>query len=991
MRNARGLKVIPALLVAAISVSAINGPALAAEKMNAEIHDVVIGKLELALQKGRGVDLKPVRARLADLYAERARLRAMEEAERDCTKCTGALSDRRKALNLYKVVLNEAPKEERGSILLQMAHLHELNGDLKEAEKYYDQIATEGPAKHAREIVTEGFIGRAEARFGRGENLNALKDFQEALRYAGRGRKGPVMQRVAWCHLNLGNQEAAVRTLIKILETPELLERETSSGIQFDPTFQDDVLRDLAIFLARGEVARKEVALLDSLTPDRSKREVLKQLAKESERLGQRNAAIIAWDYALKYEDNHEERIEAMARLAQIRFDLGERATAFQSLRAALDLWAAKGCVSDSCPQIQASLRSLIVAWHRLEKDKPSALLLESYLLYVSRFQDDAEMTLWAAELARQQKKYAQAATLYYKAASLAARSKAKNASRLLNAALVGEIEMAELSKDAKTREAAYDHYLELNPKGPLALKVRYLKAHVAYERGDFREASSRFWQFVSSNSCRGKLNTEAARLCTKAADLDLDALVGLKDHAAVQKRATEYARVLPARRAEYLKIARTAVMKQAEAMEPRAALTKLAEGDLRDAGTDERVQFLKVRIAVAEKAQDVKDVRNTTESLLKIKGLKPVDKEFAYGKIAWAAEMTLDFATAYEVSKKMKLAELKPEARAMKLAVFAELAGRNPTPHIQEFLKKSRDRYQNALMRAKLVRWSKTPLKEFKKHEGSLKQYPGIYASLGLDLYAQNGDVAFAKKVLKVRGVKNEPEGRVLAREILIRELNELDTKLAKHRIHTGSDRLVNKTLSERLKLIAQLDDAANRAIASRDWTSQILALSLVSRENRRLYNDLLRLPVPASLKGEQRRVYARTVEANAKGYLSKADQVDKKLNLLWGDGEEQKSLVSDYRYSRREIRPVLGRELRQLAKVAPTAIRKELEEEMQVESDSPLDRKIMAARREAESNPFDPQTLEKLKELEIVKGRETMVAYLDARLMKLKSGAKR
>lgn len=992
MMSARRLNKIWVPMIAAIVVSAVGGVVSAAEKMSAEIHDVVIGKLEQALQRGgKAVSLKPVRARLADLYADRARLRAMDEAERNCTKCTGARSDREKALNLYKIVLKEAANEDRGSILLQMAHLNELNGDFKAAERYYDQIAAEGPSKHSKEILAEGFIGRGEARFGRGDTIGALKDFQSALKYVGRGRKGPVMQRIAWCHLNLGNQEPAVRTLIRILETPELLERETTEGIQFDPTFQDDVVRDLATFLARGEVTRREVALLESLTPERSKRDVLKHLAKECERLGQKSAAIVAWDYALKYENNHEDRIEALVRKAQIRFDLNQKDKAFESLKEAFDLWTAHGCSGEVCSQIKTQMRSFIASWHRLEKNKPSGLLVDAYLLYVERFQDDVEMTLWAAELSRSLKKYAQAATLYYKAASMAAQSKAKNASRWLNAALIGEIEMAELSKDAKTREAAYDHYLQLNPNGPLAVKVRYLKAHIAYERGDFNEASSRFWQFVSSSSCRGKLNAEAKRLCTKAADLDLDSLVGLKAHAAVQMRANEYARLLPHRRDEYLRISRTAIMKQAEAMEPKAALVKLGESDMRGATTEEVVQILKMRIAIAEKAQDLNEVRKTAERLLAIKALKPADREFAYGKIAWAAEMALDFGTAYDVSRKMKLADLRPDARAMKLAIFAELAGRNPTSHIREFLKASKDPYQKALMQAKLVRWSKSPAKEFKKHESSLKRYPGIYASLVLEIYAQYGDIGLVKNALKVKGVKNEPEGRVLARELVFREIGELDRKIAKHRIHKGSDRLIKRTLEERLKLINQLDQAANRAIESRDWAAQIAALSLVSRENRRLHGDLLQLPIPSSLKPHERRAYARTVAANAKGYLSKAEQVDKKLNLLWGQGEEQNALVSDYRFSRREVRPVLQRELRSLAQVAPPAIRRQINEEMQIEGGKPLDQKIMLARREAQTNPFDPKSLEKLRELELVKGRETMVAYLDARLMKLKAGEKR
>lgn len=990
MKNTRGLNLITVSVAAAIVISTIAGSAFATGKMDAEIHDVVIGKLEAALKRGGSVQLEPVRSRLADLYADRARLRSMDEAERNCQKCTGALSDRRKALQLYTVVLRETSKANRGSIMLQMAQLHELNGESKAAESYFDRIVREGRAQHSKEILAEGYIGRAEARFGRGESLNARKDFEAALKLVGAGRKGPVMQRIAWAHLNLGEQERAVRTLVQILETPALLERESSQGVKFDPSFQDDIARDLAIFLARGDVSRRDVVLVESLTPDRSKREVLTRMAKECERLGQKRAAIDAWSFALKYENNHEDRIEAMVRMAQIRFDLGRKQEAFDSLKSALDLWTTNGCTGENCAHLQARVRSLIASWHRQEKQKPSALLAQTYLLYIAKFPDDVEMTLWAAEISRVQKNYAQAATLYYKTANLAAESKAKNARRWLQTALVGEIEMAELSKNKATREAAYDHYIALNPNGSMAAKVRYMRAHVAYERGDMNEASSRFWQFVSSPSCRGKLTAETEGLCLKAADLDLDALVAQKAHAAVQMRATEYARLLPARRAEYLRISRTAVLKQAEILEPGLALAKLNEADTRSATVDERVRILKMRIAIAEKAQNLKEVRGASEALLALKGISESDREFALGRISWSAEMSLDFGTAYLVTKRMKLKELKPDARALKLVIFAELAGKNPRPHIDEFLKVSKDSYQKALMRAKLVRLAKASAVELKKQEKYLKQYPGLYASLALEIYSATGDLKFAERSLKVRGVKSEPEGRILAREILIREYVALDSSVAKHKIHTGSDRLVNKTLAERLKLVAKADQFANRAIGSRDWTSQILALSVVARENRRLHGDLLRLPIPAALKGKDRRAYALSIETNAKGYLAKAEQVEKKIQLLWGQGDEQKALVADYRAARKEVRPVLARELRRLIAVAPQAVRTDIEEEMRWDISTPSEQQIIAARREARENPFNVGSLRKLREIEVVRGRETMVAYLDARLMKLQSGVR-
>ena len=966
-----------------------------AEKMDAEIHNVVIEKLELALKQGdEAVSLKPVRARLADLYADRARMRAMDEAERSCNKCTGAMKDRLKALSLYEVVLGESSKENRGPILLQMAQQHELNGDNKKAEAIFNRIVTEGSKKHGREILAEAYIGRAEARFARGEVMKARADFEAAYRNVGPGRRGAVLQRIAWCHLNLGHQVEAVKTLVRILETPALLERNSSAGVAFDPTFQDDVARDLAVFLARGDITRRDVSLLDSLTPARSKKDVLRRLATECERLGQRAAATDAWAFFLKYESGTEDRLEAMVRIAQIRYDLDQKSEALSILKSALELWAKEGCAGEACKGLHIRIRNLVVAWHKLEKNAPSALLADAYQAYISVFSDDIEMTLWAANVARAQKRYAPAAVLYFKSANLAAQAVGKpndkKARRWLEASLVGEIEMAELSKDARTREASYDHYIALNPEGQISAKVRYLRARVAYERGDLNEASARFWQFVASKSCNGRVNKEALELCLKAADLDLDALAGLGAHVSVQKRATDYGHVLPMRRNEYARISRTAVMKQAEAMEPQPAIAKLGEADLTGATAAERVRILKMRIAFAERAQDLAETRRSSEFLLRTPGLSDGDREFALGKIAWASEMSFDFETAYAVTGRMKLGMLKRDARALKLAIFAELANRNPRPHVEEFLKVSKNSYQKAQMRAKLVRWSPHPARELARQETHLKAYPGIYAALALEIYGLNKDIRFAERALRIRGVRAEGEGQVLAREIMLREFAMHEATLTRHRLHIGSDRLVAKTLSERLRLLAAHDKFANRVIATRDWPMQVLTLSLAARENRRVHDEILGLPVPAALRGKQREIYAYKVEMNAKGYLAKAEQVERKLQLLWGNEDHQKTLIEDYRTARRTVRPVLAAEIQRVARVAPGGIRQELENELRSDS-RPSEPQVLAARREARENPFNQSSLAKLRELEMVRGRETMVAYLDARLLKLQTGGKR
>ncbi len=965
-----------------------------AEKMDAEIHTVVIQKLEQSLEETRedsNLSLRPVRARLADLYAERARLRAMNEAEANCSECKGALDDRQRALRLYDVVLSEAPSKNRGPLMLQMAQMRELNGEFKKAEGLYDQLVTEGKNKHSNDFLAEAYVGRAEARFARGEMVRAQGDFEEAYKLVKQGRKGQILSRIAWCHLNRGNQGEAVRTLVRILETPQLLTRESSTGMSYDASFHDDIARDLATFFARGDVGRREIRQIESLAPDTSKKETLRHFASECERLGQKKAAIEVWAVEANYESTPAERLETKVRIAQIRFDLGEKKEALLGMRGALADWGNSGCTdAEICSGLKLRLRNLVIAWNRSEKKQPSSLLADAYLAYVGHFQDDMEMTIWAAEVARAQKRYATAASLFYKSALLASTSKEKGAGKILESGLVGEVEMAEISKDLKTRELSYDHYLKLNPNGAIASKVRYQRAHVAYERGDMNEASRRFYEFAASGSCRsGSGSKETHKLCIQAADLDLDALVGIKAHATVQTRGIEYARAFPARSQEYSKISRTAVLKQAEGKEPSVAIAKLAEADFTGATTAERVHYLKTYLALTERARDIEGTRRAAETLAKTKGISTGDYELALAKQAWAAEMALDFERAYSLTQKMKLGSMRADDRAMKLALLAELAGRNPKPHELEFLRVSRDGFQKALMQAKIVRASRYPLVEFAKFERNLRSHPALMANLGLDVFARTGNISFARRMLSSRQVASEPAGRVVARELFLRDFLPIERSLARHRLNSASDSLVQRTLSERIRLLQSAETNANQAIHAQDWSAQIVALSVLSRENERIYHDILQLPAPKKLKGKELTKYERLVEANARGYLRKHEQIDKKLNGLWVDAASQRQLERDYRQANPMVRSLIAAELRRVADLAPTGVRTQIEDSLRNGAQMPSERQVAEARREAKEQPFSTMTLSKLRELEVVRGRETMVAYLDARLLKLKSAS--
>lgn len=978
-------------------VLSVGSPVFAIDRMDAETHTVVIERLEESLKRAKEdetVSLRPVRARLADLYADRARLRAMAEAEKSCQDCKGALNDRMRALELYDRVVTDAAQADKGQLYLQMAHLNELTNQSKKAAAIYEKLASEGVRKHDKAVVAESFIGRAESRFANGKLEQAEADFNYAIKISPATRKGVLLHRVAWVHLNQGKQKQAVGDLVKILKTPELLVRNSSSGTQFDESFQEDVARDLATFMARGSVSMKDVRMLENIAPDRAKGDVLKHFATECDRLGQKPAAIDAWAIAVQYEKDPAERLEALIRVAQLRFDLGQRPQALTGMQAAVSFWKENGCrdpkaepgeekSTGHCEQMQNRLKKIVLDWNRLDKKKPTAQLYQAYQIYLNQFGNDGEMNQWAGDTARHLKRYDEAATLYHKASLIVAqvRPPTKESKNLLESATVGEIEMAEITKNKDRREAAYEHYLALNPNGVINAKVRYQRGHVAYEKGNSREASKRFHEFVASPLCKGG----GDKLCNQAADLDLDSLALLKDHAAIEARATEYASIFRSRSSEFYKIARTAILKQAETADPKTALAKLNSVNLTGASLEDRVRYFKIRISVAEKAQDLNEVTSGANGLLKTKGISADDKEFAMGKQAWAAEMALDFDKAYAITKRMDLGSMKADERAMKLSLLAELANRNPRPHYDEFLRVSRDQGKSAIVRAKMVRASHAPMSELRKHESQLRRYPQIYAPLALEVFAKTNDTRFAQSAISSRGVVDQPAGQALRRELFFREFAKLDRQIANQKVRGYSDAIMQKSLGDRLKLLGQVEQAGNQAIQFGDWPAQLVTLAVASRENKRIFGDIQALPVPRKLKGAERQNYIATVNAQAKTYLEKHEAIEAKLKDFWSNRQAFETMSAEYAAATPEIRRMLGREIRQIADVAPSSVRSRLEDGMTNSDLTKVAQEVSRARAEAQQRPFSASSLERLRKAEMARGRETMVTYLDARLTKL------
>lgn len=966
----------------------LNSVPAQAVKMDETTHDEVIRRLELGIENmEKDASERPgILKRLGDLYADRARLKAMNELSGHCTdNCKASRGDRRTAIELYEEALPKIEKAEQGKIVLQIAHLYNLNEAPQKSNQLYRNIIAKGPNAYSSDVRALAYSSQAEIAFKKGDFKTAKSLFEKARR---EDLRNPafVEYRLAWCELNLGNVKKAVQILTALLNDPNKLATQNTNGKTVDPSFVSDLSSDLARFMARlDKVGPTQIATLKSLSPEASRKNNLKTLATETDRLGKKHASMAVWAaYVDEGQVSHDEKLEVQIRVAQLQYDTNNPKDAAAAYEKALQLWKKGGCSNaELCEELKSRLRRFVTTWHKAQGKKPTINLLRAYIAYTEIF-PETEMLHWGAQVASELKQYKDAIALFRGAAD---RAKADKKQNIFEGSLLGEIEMAEASKDKKAQEAAYNNYLNQNPNGEMAFQVRYQRAQLFYSTGRSKDAYAEFHYLASQP---GKDNRD---LKIKSADLALDGLVALKDDQAIQVRSLEYARLFPERKTEYIKINRSATMNIVAAnmkndrADYKANLAALNQVSLEGADEKEQIKYYRNKVILAQKALELDIVRAAANDLLDIRSLNQTDREWAMAQKVWAAELQLNFREAYELSRKMRLPHLSAANKELRLALLADLAGLESRKHNENFLRLSNSRRASNLVQITLIKNARNQWRELEKYLPSLKSSPDLLAGITLEVFAAKSDFNRARGILKTSRIANYPAGQTLARHIELKDFHSFDRKIKSHRLWGFSDAAMRKTIKERQKLLAQADRNVHTALKRRDWTLQILNLSLVARENRRFYRDILALPVPAKLDAEQKKQYAQLLKAQSDPYLARAEKIESELNPMW-NGASLQNLQATYMTSSSDLQKLYRNEITDLAAIAPPNAEKRLRNLLNTPYKKPSQKDILLARRALQANPFDIAKAQNLRELEAQGGRSAMVVYLDERISQLKKG---
>jgi hypothetical protein len=998
VRRSTFLTALSAVLAATLALAS---PSASAVKMDETTHDEIISRLEMGLSgmSKSEPDRPGIVLRLADLYSDRARLKAMNELDQNCAKCTGARNDRVKAIAYYNEALPRISKDKQGPVVLQIAHLSDLNGQGKKSIALYTGILRAKRSTYSSEVRAIAETNVGEIYFRKGDFKTALKHF-EAARRENLKTRALVEYRVAWCQLNLGRTQKAIGTLVRLLKNPGVLATQTTDGKNVDPSFVKDVSNDLARFLARGNVKTDSIRLLRSLSPDDARKGNLYTLASECDRLGKKSSALIVWAaYVDEGGVEANEKLEVQIRVARIFYDMNKLNLAAGAFEKAMDLWKKNGCRNNDslCTELKSRVRGMVTAWNKAQKHNPTPDLFRAYLAYTNTFPDDYEMLHWGAVVGHDLGRHKEAAVMFHRAAALVAGELSKkpgnkSLTTIFEGSLLGEIEMAEAGKDNKAREAAYNYYLQMNPSGAKAFEVRYQRAQLYAATNRPHEAFSEFHALASTP---GKADHD---LKVKSADLALDSLVALKDDQGLQVRSLEYARLFPERKTEYLKISRKATMnivaanlkneKSADRSDYKASLAALDKVDMSGADQAEQIKFYKNKIIVAQKALALDSVNDSCRHLLTVKSLSAEDHEWTLEQEVWVAELRLDFAQAYRITRDMRLPRLSKADRELRLALLAELSGRDPRKHNEAYLRLSRNIRSANLVRVSLIRNARSPWRELDRQLKSLKKTPDLLAGIALETFAKQRDYKRAEHLLKTTRIGQFPAGRTMARHLELRSFRAFDREISRHRLQAYNESAMRSTLRQRLKLIGRSEKLARNSMAKHDWTLEILTLSQLARENRRLYRDILALPIPRRLSAQDRQNYMKLLKAQSDPYLARAEKIEGELSQMWNSGNSLQNLQATYMTSSPELQKLYRDEIKDLAKNAPSGAKSRLDSLLETPYRRASRSEILNARRDLQSHPFDIAKAENLRALEARDGSPAMVAYLDERISQLKKG---
>lgn len=960
------------------------------EKMQSATQDLVINKMERVLSTLEKSDPAWLSSqqRLADLLSERARTRFMLEVESQCDGCKGSKSDRKQAIDIYESLLREIKlTEEHGFILFQLAHLYQMADQNDKAILLYENIIRDAKKKNIPgAIVSRTHVELGDLLSQKGQAKEARAHYKTALNDKALENRAFTVYNLAWTEFNSDNLAGAISTLENLLKNPSQIKRDTDEGSSYDSAFHTDILRDLATFYTKKDITTREIDTFEQLAPENKRKDLLLSFSREADRIGQKKAAQeILNRYLSKYALTTNEQIESTIQLAQINYDRGQMKQSIAEFTKASVALQRNGCDDEKkCEEIQKNMKRYVTELHRSKKLQPDGDLLNAYVNYVRTYPKDAEMSKRGAQTAMELNNFPMAIEFY--------RTVSKNkdySQKERHEACLNEISAAEKSKNPTLQREAYLHYLDFDDSGAKSFEVRYQLAYLNYQQKQFGKAAESFEDLAKDK--KGPMD-----LRKKAADLSLDALVQLKNERVLEDLAWDYVEIFPQVKTEFKgialktlmnRVARTANNSHSTKSELKNALKSMDEDKISSANSNEKILFYTNRSVLAKRLEEDAVYVHSLNALINLPGLSKEKQQATLEQLTGYYEKKLDFKQAYLTALRLNAPQLSEKEKEFRLGTLADFAGLDAVKHYRRALDKGLNGERALNLRSRLVLISANPAKELKAQASELKRKPKLLNETVLLVYAKTGNSSALSSVLEMKEIRNQQAALFIKKQAFYSKVQAEKRTLAAHELNQKSERQLQQTIEQRMKLLTKADKLLAESLSLKDVTAQMLALNLISSENERMVKNLAVLPLPANLNAQERNQYLTLLKGQSKPILFKARTAGQKQQEIWNRSTALAQTIRDYKTARPELKALLSRELTLLHQLPGKGPMKDAVDEVLEEKTSSF-KELLAARQSVSENPSSIREIENLKNLETKIGHPLMPAYLEARLSLLQRG---
>lgn len=961
--------------------------------------EVLIQKFERIYKQTAPADESKVAItlRLADLWAEKGRILINQDMAQSCVQCTSGKNERNMALNYYAEVVNQLKDERKSRVKLQMGHLYEMNGHNEKAIEFYKEIISQ---EKSTSLSAEAEVSLGELFFRNKNFHQAQIHYQNALENRNLKRRGYTLYRLAWSQFTLGEIDKAVVSIKQILNSPQLLSHvatEDLSSPSIDEQFKEEVSRDLVTFIARQQVKIKDIEEIFSLSPEKTRFDHLTYLARELESQGQWESARYAWSFIYNRQQDALKRLEAQIHLTQLDYSQGLKSQAIKSFQQSLFMWKQLGsCPGELCSEVRARLRNFVIAWHQEEKIRPSEDVLNLYENFLSVFHEDSEMTIWAATVAGQLKKWSLAYQWYNKAIELSSQGNSS-----LESLLIGQIEAAEKLEQNDKLQIALEQYLKKSTEKTKWVEVRYQQALNLYREGHY-EQSLPLLKEVAFQPEQSKPNPKVK---VQAADLALDVLALQKRDQEMEILANQLAQTYsnsdPVKAHEYEDFSRRSVLNQAikeaaDFQEPqrlKKTLDILSRMKIAEAKDSELINYYKIKIKIEEKLQDISSMNDSLDQLLAIRTLSKADETLAWEQKLWIAELRLDFKTAYLLAEKLKSLDSISEKRFERMATFAELAGLRADPYYFDLIKTTQNKEKRLAAVLRLIQISSDPQKVLDELDHQFKFDTVLYSQLQYEVYLRNKNLKVAFERISHRtGIDSEPALNIWRDHIIV-QIVDLKKKYEKQKINYRNELSLKKSMKQEWNLLMQGEKLLQESSLHEDGIAQMLSVWLLGKEHEKFYQEIISLPLPQNLSIQEQIDYKQALAKEAAPHQVRAAELKQKWTDFWSQSKIGENLLNQFTHSYREgyAKERLIREMGLVAEAAPLDEKNKIEDVLKKTRDglnnssAPTIVDLELARNQVKSHPFDQEPLKNLITIEKRNQQGIMVPYLEKRLAQL------